>query len=302
MNVLITGGTGFIGSALTQVLLKDGVTPLLLSRTGKSIAGGEALLLGPDRLIPENRLCQVRCVVNLAGENIGTRWTSEVKRRIYDSRVLFTNNLVASILRCQSKKLPFPTTLIQASAVGYYGTHPGGVQTEESPPGSDFLASLCKEWETVALSLQSLGIRVIILRFGLVLGPGGALEKMAFPFKLFMGGVIGSGNQTMSWIHCSDLIRFISQTLHDESISGIYNMTTPHPVTMNFFMSRLGVALGRPSWTKIPARAARLIWGEMADSLLLSDLNVAPAQLMARDFTYAFPELSSALANIFPRK
>ena len=302
MNVLITGGTGFIGSALTRALMNDNMAPIVLSRKELKIPDIKTLTLDSNGLIAERHLAQVCCVVNLAGENIGTRWTSDVKRRIYDSRVLFTKNLVDSIQRCHAKGLPYPTTIVQASAVGYYGSSPQGVQTEESPPGKDFLASLCKDWEAAAFALRSLGVRVVILRFGVVLGPGGVLKKMALPLKLFAGGVIGSGEQMMSWIHRSDLIQFTSLALQDESISGVYNLTTPHPVSMSHFMNELGAQLSRPSWTKMPAWAARIIWGEMADSLLLADQSIAPTRLQARAFSYSFPIISSALNNIYSCK
>lgn len=270
-KILVTGGTGFIGKALVMHLQEIGYTPIVLSRKGIQMPDK---LLQPDEngLIPPEILADLYGIVNLAGENIGQRWSSKVKSAILSSRIETTNLIIAALRRNLQMRLSIPSILISASAVGYYGIRPSGIQTESCPPGEDFLASVCRQWEEAAMAAAELGVRVNIFRFGIVLGPdGGVLTQMAAPFKWRVGGVIGSGNQHISWIHRNDLIRALAEPFTNLEMQGVYNLTSPNPVTMSQFMDCLGKTLGSPSWTKVPAFIVKLRFGEMADSLLLAN-------------------------------
>lgn len=298
-KILVTGGTGFIGKALVIHLKGIGYTPIVLSRKGIQMPD-KLIHTDENGLIPAEILADLYGIVNLAGENIGQRWSPKVKSAILSSRITTTNLIVAALRRNLQLHLPIPSILVSASAVGYYGIHPSGIQTESCPPGEDFLASVCRQWEEAAMSAAEIGVRVNLFRFGIVLGPdGGVLPQMAAPFKWRIGGVIGSGNQHISWIHRNDLIHALSEPFSDLEMQGVYNLTSPNPVTMSQFMKCLGKTLGSPSWTKVPAFLAKLLFGEMAESLLLADQQVSPDRLLKQGFHFSFPELSSALEEIY---
>lgn len=298
-KILVTGGTGFIGKVLVPHLKQIGYMPIVLSRKGIQMPD-KLIHTDENGLIPAEILADLSGIVNLAGENIGQRWSSKVKSAILSSRITTTNLIVGALRRNLQLHLPIPSILVSASAVGYYGIHPSGIQTEFCPPGEDFLASVCRQWEEAAMSAAEIGVRVNLFRFGIVLGPdGGVLSQMAAPFKWRIGGVIGSGSQHISWIHRNDLIRALSEPFSDLEMQGVYNLTSPNPVTMSQFMTCLGKALGSPSWTKVPAFLAKLLFGEMAESLLLADQQVSPDRLLKQGFHFSFPKLSNALEEIY---
>ena len=300
-KILVTGGTGFIGKALVARLSAEGYTPVVFSRKGILMSDG---LVQPTEngLIPPALLADFYGIVNLAGENIGKRWTPSIKSAILASRIDTTNLIIDSIRQNRRLGLPIPSVLVSASAVGYYGISPSGIQTEQSSAGEDFLADVCRQWEQIAMSAAADGVRVTIFRFGVVLGPdGGILARMATPFKWGVGGVIGSGRQHISWIHRNDLIQALLIPFANVEMHGAYNLTSPNPATMSLFMDCLGSMLGSPSWTKLPGFFAKLILGEMAESLLLADQQVLPQRLLGQGFVFSFPELSTALSEIYPK-
>jgi uncharacterized protein (TIGR01777 family) len=241
-------------------------------------------------------LANVDAVVHLAGEGVAARrWTPAVKEQILDSRVRGTKLLCETLAGLASK----PSVLLSASAVGYYGDRGDELLDESSPPGSGFLAGVCQEWEAATHPARDADIRVVLLRIGLVLArEGGALAKMLTPFRLGAGGVLGSGRQYMSWIELSDLVRVIQFALSAAAIAGPVNATTPNPVTNREFTKTLGRVIGRPTILPMPAFAARLVFGEMADELFLGGARVEPRVLTNDRFEFAHPQLGAALRHL----
>jgi uncharacterized protein (TIGR01777 family) len=279
MKVAITGASGFLGTRLSQALTEAGhsVQPL-----GRSPQPGD--------------LAAADAIVNLAGEPIAQRWTAEVKQRIYSSRVERTRNLVSALA-----KLPEPPrVLVNASAIGIYGSRGDEILTENSPRGADFLARVCIDWENAAQSAAPLGIRVVMLRFAVVLGKGGALAKMLLPFRLGIGGRLGSGTQWMSWIHINDAVDLILFALANEPVRGPLNTAAPNPVTNQEFTRRLAAILHRPAIFPVPPPALRLLFGEMADALLGSQ-RVMPVAAQSAYFRFRYPDLAPALADLLAK-
>lgn len=231
-------------------------------------------------------------VIHLAGEPIaGKRWTAEQKQKIRSSRIDTTRALVAAIAAAKQK----PRFLINSSAIGYYGARGDEALNEQAGPGSDFLARLCVDWEGEAIKAEEHGLRVIRLRTGIVLGRGGgALAKMLLPFKLFIGGPLGSAKQWMSWIHLEDEIGLIQFLIENPQARGVVNATAPNPVTMKEFCQTLGRALHRPSWAPVPAFALRLMLGEMAE-MLLTGQRVLPEKALSLGYRFRYPDLREAL-------
>lgn len=295
-KILVTGGSGFVGRALAGYLRDEGYEPLIFSRSGSP----STVVPDSQGLIPAEILAQLCGIVNLAGENIAQRWNAAVKARILASRVDTTGRIVAALRRNRQAGLAVPAVLVSASAVGYYGNRPPGLQTEDSPSGGDFLALVCRQWEQAAWTAADEGVRVVVFRFGIVLGAdGGVLSRMARPFRWGVGGVIGDGRQHISWIHRLDLVRALALALDRPDMSGPYNLTSPNPVTMERFMSCLGRALDAASWTRLPGGLVRLVLGEMADELLLADQQVLPRRLVEQGFAFAYPDLDQALADVY---
>ncbi len=297
MNLLIAGGRGFVGSALTRHLAACGHRVSLLSRHPLAPRGGVPVFhWDPERgeLDPE-ALRGADAVVTLVGENLaGGRWTPERKRRLVDSRVATTRFLV----RRMSERTPRPRALVSASAVGIYGNRGEEILTEASPPGAGFLADLCKAWEAAALGASGAGIRTVVLRFGIVLGAGGgALAKMLPMFRLGVGGPLGNGMQWMSWIALSDVVGVIEHGLSREDVAGALNAVAPAPVRNRDFARALGRVLRRPAVLPAPALALKLLFGEMADEALLSSCRVEPARLPALGYRFAVEDLEKALRN-----
>lgn len=303
MRIVIAGGTGFLGQPLATALAAEGHAIVVLSRKGTPSGASHPPSPGSVALVQWNpdgtagpwsrALEDAGAVINLAGESIAARrWSRAQKARIVDSRRGATNSLVAAI---GSSRNP-PRVFISASAIGYYGDRGEQILTEDSLPGTDFLANLAVEWERDALQAQGSQTRVALVRTGIVLDPhGGALARMVLPFKAFVGGPLGSGRQYMSWIHRGDWLALLRWMTTNDAVSGPVNATAPAPVTNAEFSKELGRALGRPSLLPAPAFALRLLLGEMADPLLLVSQRVLPARAESLGFQFSFPQLGPAL-------
>ncbi len=296
MIIAVTGSTGLVGSSLVAAL--EARDHLVRRMVRHEITDGDhEIRWNPDTgEIDAAELNGVDAVVHLAGENIaGARWTEKFKRRILESRVKGTRLLADTLAGLEMK----PNVLISASATGYYGNRHDEEVDELAPSGNGFLAEVCREWEMAAEPAHDAGIRLVKLRIGPVLSPqGGALAKMLTPFKLGLGGVIGSGRQYFSWIALDDLVSAIVFALENESLVGPVNAVAPGAVTNREFTKTLGRVLGRPTIFPMPAFAARLAFGEMADEMLLGGVRVAPHELIKTDFPFAFPELEPALRHL----
>ncbi len=299
MKVLVAGGTGLIGSALASSLVQEGHTVTILSRDPSRVKQNyQGVSWESSDLI--QAVSETDAIINLAGESLAgsnpllMRWTEQRKRRIRDSRIKVGAALVEALKEAQAK----PITLIQASAIGYYGNSGGGHVDEASPAGSDFLAQVCLEWEDSTQAAESLGLRRAVIRIGLVLSPqGGLLSVLALPFRFFLGGRLGSGQQFMSWIHINDVVRAMIYILDNPQLQGVFNLTSPEPVTNQAFAQELGSALKRPAWFAIPNFALKLLLGEAA-TLALDGRQVLPARLQRTDFRFQFPEIAPALEDL----
>jgi uncharacterized protein (TIGR01777 family) len=303
MKVIVTGATGLVGRALVRSLLSDGheVTRLVRGEAqGFRAPGTRAVHWEPYKGEINARELEGRdAAVHLAGDPIASgRWDEEKKRRILESRVKGTH-LLAETLAGLSEK---PRVLVSASAIGFYGDRGEEVLHEESASGEDFLSEVCREWEKATLAASQAGIRVVHLRIGIVLSAeGGALSKMLTPFKLGLGGRVGSGRQYMSWLTLDDLVSIIRRALEDEHLRGPVNAVAPNPATNAEFTKTLGRVLGRPTFLPLPAFAARLAFGEMADALLLSSARVAPTRLQEAGYQFRHPELEGALRYVLKK-
>jgi uncharacterized protein (TIGR01777 family) len=299
MRILITGGTGLIGSHLCKVLLSEGHQLTVLSRHPETVAVkcGEAVqaMASLAEWLPEKVF---DAVVNLAGEPIvDAYWSAKRKRELRDSRIALTEKLVQRIVAAKQK----PSVLISGSAVGFYGNGRDKELYESAGAGDDFAASLCRDWENAALAAKAEGIRVCLLRTGLVLSSnGGLLGKMLLPFKLGMGTRLGNGRQWMSWVHIDDYVAMVLRLLQDEQMSGPFNMTAPNPVTNAEFTRTLAHALHRPSFFALPGIVLRLAMGERS-VLLLEGQRVIPANLTDAGYQFKYPKLGSAFEALLHR-
>jgi uncharacterized protein (TIGR01777 family) len=296
MQILVTGSSGLIGSSLLNFLTSKGhqVTRLVRSRPSSGEAG---IYWDPlAGLIDAASIEGFDAVVHLAGENIaGGRWTAERKAGIRDSRIKGTRLLSDSLARLAKR----PAVFASASATGYYGDRGDEMLRETSSSGSGFLPQVCREWETSTEAAVRRGIRVVNLRIGVVLSSrGGALKKMLPPFRLGLGGKIGSGRQYMSWIAIDDLVRVIGHTLENVALAGPVNVVSPNPATNAEFTETLGRVLSRPTLFPMPGFAARLVFGQMADELLLASARVEPARLIEKGFVFRFARLEPALRHV----
>ena len=291
MKILISGATGLIGSALVPELIAEGDTVTRLVRSSPRVGEVE---WHPNRdSIEPSSLEGFDAIINLAGENIaGARWTEEQKRKIHDSRVNGTHLLSEAIAKLKHKVKVF----LCASATGFYGDRDDELLDEQSESGGGFLAGVCREWEKATELATKAGVRVVNLRFGPILArEGGMLAKLLTPFKMGMGGKVGSGHQFISWVAIDDVIGAIKLALHNESIKGPLNVVSPNPVTNEIFTRTLGHVLSRPTVMAMPAFAARLAFGEMADEMLLVSQRVVPKKLAAAGYQFAYPDLQDAL-------
>lgn len=297
MRVAITGSSGLVGSRLADVLLAAGHSVLRLVRERPESAGESTAYWNPARQeLSRFTLKGVDAVVHLAGENIAARrWNEECKKRIAQSRIEGTRLLAEALAGLDAK----PTVWVSASAVGYYGNRGSESLTEESAPGQGFLSDLCKQWEAAAHPAVAAGVRVVHPRFGMVLAAhGGALGKMLPPFRLGLGGPIGPGTQYISWVTLRDAVAALCFMLENAALAGPVNVTAPEPVTNADFSRALGAALHRPAKVPLPAFAARLAFGEMADELLLSSTRALPAKLKECGFRFDDAAVGPALCGL----
>jgi uncharacterized protein len=303
MKILVAGSTGLVGTALVRALARDGNTVCRLVRPESSVGSGTkdgfdvawnpatgelgGAGVGPD------------AVVNLAGASIaGGRWTAQRKALLRSSRIETTRALVNALARMNAR----PSVLVSASAIGIYGNRGDETLTEESKPGEDFLASVAQEWEAEARKAEALGIRVVLARFGIILArEGGALPKMLAPFKLGVGGRLGSGKQWMSWVTLDDVVGILRLAIEKASLRGAINVVSPQPLHNSEFTKLLAKALHRPAFFPAPAFALRLALGEMADALLLSSQRVLPSSLEKTGYRFSHPELISAFTAVLAK-
>lgn len=290
MKILIAGSSGFIGSALVPYLKSQGHEVIRLVRNAPK---GSDILWDPQAgHLANDAIENFDAVINLAGENIGDgRWTTARKKKILDSRVNSTKLIAETIAKLKSP----PKVWLNGSSVGFYGNTGDTLVREGSPLGQGFLAEVTHAWEEAAKPAEGLGVRIVMLRTGAVLGKdGGMLKKLLLPFKLGLGGVLGSGHQYLSWITLQDWIHSIPFLL-EHNIQGPVNLVTPRPVTNYEFTKALGQVLGRPTFFAVPSFAVRLAFGEMADELILSSSRVDPQRLKDAGYPFQYPELLQAL-------
>ena len=299
MKILITGSTGLVGSALIPSLKSSGHQIVRLVRS-KPKDASEVYWNPEQGTINAAELEGLDAVVHLAGENLAAgRWTDEKKKRIRESRVKGTRLLSETLAQLNEKR----AVLVSASAVGFYGNRGDEILTEQSASGSDFLAEVCREWELATQAAAQAGIRVVNLRFGVIFsGEGGALKKMLTPFRLGVGGKLGSGRQYLSWIAIDDVVGAIEHALTNDSLRGAVNAVAPQAVTNREFTKTLGRVLSRPTIFPVPAFAARLAFGEMADATLLSSQRVEPERLNEAGYTFKYPTLEAALRHVLNKE
>lgn len=299
MKVLITGATGFIGKRVVKQLINAGDEIVVLTRNipkaALSLGSKCEYIHWPDtaELPPREAFKGIDAVVNLMGEGIAEKkWDEDQKKKIYDSRIIGTRNLIEAMKGLSQK----PKAFVSASAIGIYGNRDSEDITENSDLAeNDFLASLCKDWEMEANKAQDLGMKVVIIRTGVVLGRGGgALSKMLPIFKLGAGGPLGSGDQYMSWIHVEDLASMYVEGIKNPAVKGVYNGTAPYPATNIEFTKALGKTLKRPTFMKVPAKALKFVFGEMS-KVLLEGQKVLPTHFKEHNFRYRYPTLERAL-------
>lgn len=304
MKIAIAGGTGFVGTRLVQKLTDAGHNITVFTRSQKQ---GERIF--PKRGFPnveiveynplqagswQTAIASAQAIVNLAGAGIADEpWTPQRKQEILDSRIETTKYIVEAIKQAPTK----PQVLINASAVGYYGTSETATFDENSGAGDDFLATVCKRWEATAREVETTPTRLVMLRLGIVLGTGGALGKMLTPFRLFAGGPLGTGEQWFSWIHIDDLVNLIQEAINSPQYQGVYNAVAPNPVKMSQLCENLGEVMNRPSWLPVPEFALKLLLGEAAQAVLEGQ-KVLPKRTQEQGFQYQYPKVKSALADI----
>ena len=299
MKVAITGATGFVGNRLVERLSAEGHQILVLTRNlaaaQKVFPNLEIVAYTPTASGAwQEAIALCDGVVNLAGEPIAEkRWTPQQKQEILNSRKLGTQKIVEAIALANPK----PKVLVNASAIGYYGTSETATFDETSPPGKDFLAEVCQAWEAEAQKVTQAGVRLVILRLGIVLGQGGAIAKMIAPFKVFAGGPLGTGRQWFSWIYLDDLVNLIIQALTKPEIEGVFNATAPNPVRMSELAQTMGEIMQRPSWLPVPSFALETLLGEGA-MVVLEGQQVLPQRTQASGFNYQYSTVKQALKEI----
>lgn len=302
MRIIITGATGFIGKALSSHLVEAGFEVIALSRntkTASKIFGEKVTVAEWDGKTAKgwaNYAEGAFAIVNLAGENIaGGRWTSSKKKKILESRLNAGKSVVEAVRQAQVK----PKVVIQSSGIGYYGAHLDEIVDEIFPLGTGFLPEVAQRWENSTKEVESFGIRHIVIRTGVVLGKdGGALPRLIRPFRFFLGGHPGDGEQYFSWIHLQDEIRAIRFLIEKEDLNGAFNLTAPESLKMKEFCHILGKVMRRPSWFPLPGFFLRMIYGQMAEETILHGQRVVPKRLQEAGFEFLYPEAESALQEI----
>ncbi|MBM7572461.1 TIGR01777 family oxidoreductase [Aquibacillus albus] len=298
MKVAITGGTGFVGKQLVSKLVSEGHEVYVLTRTPNKYKNDTRIhyvgwLNKQDE--PEKELPTIDAFINLAGDSLFGYWTKAKKKRILESRITVTEKVIDLMKRMDKK----PSVLINASAIGYYGTSTSASFTEQSKSGNDFLSVVTNQWENKAQEAERLGVRVVLARFGVILGKdGGALPLMALPFHFFAGGKVGSGLQWVSWVHIQDVIGFIQFAMENDKISGPLNVTAPHAVKNHEFSKTLAYVLKKPYWLPAPTFAIRTVLGEMS-TLVLQGQAVYPTIAEKYNYPFQYPRLETALRDIF---
>ncbi len=298
MNILLTGSTGLIGTALTRHLQTLGHTIYPLYRNPST---AKSHYWNPDKdQIHLDEEIKLDAVIHLAGENIAdSRWSQKKKDSILNSRVHGTRLLAETISQLEHK----PELLISGSAIGYYGDTGDKIVDEDSPRGTGFLSDIATQWEAATQAAEDAGIRTIHIRTGIVLSPdGGVLQKMLFPFSMGLGGVVGNGQQYMSWISIDDVVGIITAMLDNNEMTGPFNLVAPNPETNYSFTKSLGKVLRRPTVSPLPAFMARMMFGEMADALLLSSSRVATTRLKSTGYTFADIDLTETLRHLLDKK
>jgi uncharacterized protein (TIGR01777 family) len=294
MKILMSGATGLLGSAIWRALEAQGSQVTRLVRK-EIITAQHEVPWQPGKTLDPILVSGFDAVLHLAGESVVGRWTPSKKQAIRDSRVLGTRTLAEAVARSARK----PAVFLAASAIGYYGNRGDEILNEASAYGTGFLAETCREWESETDPVEQAGIRTAHLRTGIVLSQkGGALEKMLPPFRLGVGGRLGSGRQWMSWIHIDDVIEAVLHALGHEEVAGPVNLVGPNPVTNAEFTATLGKVLSRPTIFPVPEFALKLVIGEMAEEVLLGSQRVEPKQLIASGYDFKFSDLSEALKNL----
>ena len=303
LRVTVTGATGLIGASLVASLREHGTAVAVLTRDPQRARArlGEVETIAWDPLgeaAPAAALAGRDAVLHLAGEPVAQRWSTKAKRAIRESRTIGTSNLIEGLEHVRAAGGDAPRTLISSSAIGYYGAHGEEPLDEDAPPGDDFLARVCVEWETAAaVAHERLGLRVVQVRTGVVLDrAGGALGKMLPAFRLGVGGPVAGGRQYMSWIHAEDVVGMMLAALNDERWGGPINATAPEPVTNREFSKALGSALGRPSLLPVPDFALRALYGDMAE-IVTNGARVMPAKPLVLGYEFAHPRLPEALRS-----
>lgn len=305
MRMFLMGGTGLVGTRLIRRLLDRNDQVVLLTRrpdVARQKWADQCTIVQGDPVQPgpwQDAVAECDGVVNLVGEGIfNRRWSAPFKEVLRDSRVKSTDHVVQALTRAPRTAHGTPKVLVNASAVGYYGPHGDEELTEESAPGNDVMASLCVDWERAARAVEAAGVRLVIVRIGVVLDKeGGALQQMMTPFKMFVGGPVGSGRQWISWIHHEDLVGLILQALDRPHEAGPVNGTAPQPLTNRDFSKALGRALGRPSFMPTPKFMLRVVLGEVAN-VVTTGQRVLPKKALAEGYRFKFPEIDGALRYV----
>jgi uncharacterized protein len=293
-NILITGGTGFVGRHLSKHLTAQGNEIYILTRSDRQTKEKNIhYVKWMNGQQPE--LPSIDAVINLAGESINGRWTDEKKKAILNSRLKVTEELLQLVAKMQEK----PAVWVNASAIGYYGTSKTDIFTEQTTKhGNDFLAGVVKAWETKASEAETHGCRTVFTRFGLILGrDGGVLPQLSLPYRFFAGGTVGSGVQWVSWVHVEDVAQLIKESIEKEQYAGPVNVTAPHPVTMKEFGQVTGDVMHRPHWLPAPSIAFKLLFGEMS-MLILKGQQVLPEKALDAGYTFKYPHLKGALHDL----
>ncbi len=307
MKVVVAGGTGFLGRALVEALVASRHAVVLLSRDVQARPGAPGPSVARIRWRPDgsagdwsSALDGADAVVNLAGASIaGRRWSPRARADILESRLLATRSLVEAMAGLAHP----PPVFLSASATGFYGTSDDRILTEQSGPGLGFLAEVCIRWEEEARGAERTAGRVVLLRTGLVLArQGGALTKMALPFRLMVGGAVGDGRQFVSWIHLADWVGLVTRAVEGDVSAGPINLTAPAPVTNREFSAHIAEALHRPDWLSAPAFALRIVLGQMADELLLGGQRVLPSRALELGYQFRFPTAREALCDLLGRR